>query len=57
VRGQLVKTLINGQVDMGEGQIVWDGTDNLGSAVSSGVYFYEARTGSEVKVQKMALVK
>ena len=37
--------------------IVWDGTNNQGSSVSSGVYFYEARTGGEVKVQKMALVK
>ena len=58
VRGQLVKTLIDGARPAGADQtIVWDGTDNLGSAVSSGVYFYEARTGGEVKVQKMALVK
>jgi hypothetical protein len=58
VRGQLVKTLIDGQRPMGADQsIVWDGTNNQGSSVSSGVYFYEARTGGDVKVQKMALVK
>jgi len=58
VRGQLVKTLIDGQVEATDsGSIVWDGSNNQGSNVSSGVYFYEARTGGDVQVQKMALVK
>ncbi len=58
VRGQLVKTMIDGERPAGADQtIVWDGTNNLGSGVSSGVYFYEARTGGEVRVQKMALIK
>jgi hypothetical protein len=58
VRGQLVKTLIDGARPAGADQsIVWDGSNNQGSNVSSGVYFYEARTNGEVKVQKMALVK
>ena len=58
VRGQLIKALIDGKRPAGADQsIIWDGTDNLGQTVSSGIYFYEARTGGEVKVQKMALVK
>jgi hypothetical protein len=58
VRGQLVKTLVDGNRPAGADQtIVWDGTNNQGSGVSSGVYFYEARTGGEVVVEKMALVK
>ena len=58
VRGALVKTLINGQIQATEnGSIVWNGTNNQGSKVSSGVYFYEARTGGDVVVNKMALVK
>ena len=58
MRGQLVKTLIDGRRPAGEDQtIVWDGTNNQGAAVSAGVYFFEARAGGEVKVQKMALVK
>jgi hypothetical protein len=57
VRGELVKTLINGQVKAGEDFVTWDGTNNQGSNVSSGVYFYEARSGSDVVVNKMALVK
>ena len=58
VRGQLIKTLIDGPRPAGADQtIVWDGSDNLGSRVSSGVYFYEARLESEVKIGKMTLLK
>jgi hypothetical protein len=56
VRGELVKTLIDGRVEAG-GEVLWDGTSDQGNSVSSGVYFYEARIGGEVKVNKMALVK
>ncbi len=57
VRGQLVKTLIDGVVAEGNGEVVWDGTNNQGSSVSSGVYFYETRTDGSTTVNKMALVK
>lgn len=56
VRGELVKTLIDGHVEQND-FVMWDGTSNQGSSVPSGVYFYEARMGTEVKVSKMALVK
>ena len=58
IRGRLVRTLVDGPVPAGADQAVtWDGTSDAGAQVSSGVYFYEARTGGEVKVGKMALVK
>jgi len=57
VRGELVRTLIDEVREAGADHIMWDGSSNQGSQVSSGVYFYEARTGGEVKVEKMALVK
>ncbi len=56
VRGELVKTLID-EVRTESGHIMWDGTNEQGKAVSSGVYFYEARTDDSVVVNKMALVK
>jgi hypothetical protein len=56
VRGELVKTLIDDHVES-SGSIMWDGSDDRGAKVSSGVYFYEARTAGQVQVQKMALVK
>ncbi|MBK8165905.1 MAG: T9SS type A sorting domain-containing protein [bacterium] len=56
VRGELVKTLLNGYVET-PAPIVWDGTNEQGSSVSSGVYFVETRTGGEVNVQKATMVK
>ncbi len=56
VRGELVKTLIDGVVNTSS-SIEWDGDNNAGAKVSSGVYFYEARMGNDVVVNKMALVK
>ncbi len=58
VRGQLVKTLIDGDRPAGADQsIVWDGSNNLGSSAASGLYFYEARALGDVLVGKMTLLK
>jgi hypothetical protein len=57
VRGELVRTLVDGPMVAGQHSIEWNGTNDQGSQVASGVYFYETRTPSEVKVNKMALVK
>jgi hypothetical protein len=57
VRGELVKTLVQGTVTETAGTEIWNGKDSSGKDVASGVYFYEVRSGSHVKVSKMALVK
>jgi hypothetical protein len=58
VRGQLVKTLVDDHRPAGENQtVVWDGTDNLGDAAASGVYFYEAKTAEKVIIGKMTLLR
>lgn len=56
LKGQLVRTLIDERIES-SGHVMWDGTDDRGQRVGSGVYFAEARTAGQVKVQKMALVK
>ena len=58
VRGQLVKTLVDGVRPAGAGQtVVWDGTDERGSTAASGVYFYEARALGDVRIGKTTLLK
>ena len=57
VRGELVKTLLNGQVSNTAGSVVWDGSNDQGGSVSSGVYFVETRSGGDVSVQKATMVK
>ena len=56
MRGRLVRTLVDGHVDR-DGFVMWNGTDESGAAVASGVYFSEARLGGKVKIGKMMLVK
>jgi len=57
IRGQKVKTLINKKLDAGNHSVIWDGTDDTGKVVSSGVYFYKMNTGDYTSVKKMILMK
>lgn len=55
--GQEVVTLINEERNLGEQSVFWDGRDNSGASVSSGIYFYRFVSGDVVQNRKMLLVK
>ena len=55
--GQQIKTLTNSQFSAGKHQVEWNGKDNSGRKVSSGVYFYQLKTNGFNKVMKMILAK
>jgi len=57
VKGQLVKTLVNEYKYPGEYSIIWDGTDNSGKPVTSGVYYYRLQVGNRVKTKSLTKVK
>jgi len=57
VAGQVVRTLVDGVLPAGSHTITWDGTNQAGEALSSGVYFYRVVTGDEVVTRKMTLLK
>jgi hypothetical protein len=57
VLGKQVKTLVNEQRHAGEHRVTWNGTNNLGNKVSSGVYFYKLTSGSFTQVRKMMMLK
>jgi len=57
VSGQLVRSLVNGSYKVGNHQAVWNGRDNSGRPVSSGIYFYRMNTSEYVAVKKMLLLK
>ena len=44
VRGRLVRVLADGRHPAGPGSVVWDGRDQDGAVVSSGVYFVRLET-------------
>lgn len=55
--GRRVATLVNGIQPAGEYDVIWNGTDAQGNAVSSGVYFYRLTVGDEVTARKMLMLK
>ena len=57
VKGQLVKTLVNGTIAAGSNNAVWNGDDNNGNAVTSGIYFYKLTANGKTETRKMMLMK
>ncbi|MFC1574292.1 FlgD immunoglobulin-like domain containing protein, partial [Candidatus Latescibacterota bacterium] len=57
LRGALVRTLVDQTISHGVHSVVWDGTDENGNRVSSGMYIYRLQTGNFTKSQKMMLVR
>jgi hypothetical protein len=57
LRGRLVRTLLDEHRPAGHHEVVWNGRDDAGRALSSGVYFGELRAAGETRVLKLALVK
>jgi len=57
INGQLVRSLVNGGYSVGNHQTVWNGRDNLGRTVGSGVYFYRMTTSEYTATRKMLLLK
>jgi hypothetical protein len=57
IMGQEVKTLIDDVKEAGYHALIWNGLDNSGVAVSSGIYYYRMVTGSFVETKKMVLLR
>ncbi len=57
VRGNNIKRLVAGSLAAGDHSVTWDGTDEDGQRVPSGVYFYRLRSGAYEGLQRMLLLK
>ena len=55
--GQEVRTLIDENQSAGYRSVIWDGKNNLGQSVSSGIYIYRLQTPEFVKTKKLLLLK
>ncbi|MCI0479881.1 T9SS type A sorting domain-containing protein, partial [Candidatus Uhrbacteria bacterium] len=53
VAGREVRALVNGERPANHYEIEWDGKNNRGETVSSGVYFYRLQAGKHVQTKKM----
>jgi hypothetical protein len=57
IRGQKVHTLVDGLYESGEYTVVWNGHDDNGASVGSGVYLYRMTTSEAIETRKMILIK
>ena len=58
VLGRKVKTLVDENKEAGFYTVYWDGIDELGENVVSGIYFYSlVATGSKIITRKMIVVR
>jgi PKD repeat protein len=57
VNGQLVRTLVNGYRNAGSYKITWDGKNNSGISVASGIYIYIIKADSFTHVRRITLIK
>jgi hypothetical protein len=57
LRGQEVRTLIATEMNAGQHEIIWDGKDEHGQLVPSGVYLYKLSVNGFVQTKKMSFVK
>ena len=57
ILGREVRTLANADYSVGFHTIRWDGMDNLGNEVSSGIYFYQLKVDDFSQVRKMNLLR
>ena len=57
LEGRLVKTLVNEYASAGSHEVRWNGTDNTGRSVPSGMYFVKTEAGADKSVVKLSLLK
>ena len=57
LQGRLVNQLVSEYQEVGKYSVVWNGCDNNGVPVPSGIYFYQLNTGSYSKTRKAILMK
>jgi flagellar hook assembly protein FlgD len=55
--GRLVKTIVDEEEVDGSHRAVWNDEDDIGRKVSSGVYFIRLQIETEIKTQKIVIIK
>jgi len=62
LKGQLIRTIALGQKAAGtylakDRAVYWDGRDNVGEKVASGMYFYTLQAGEFIATRRMVIIK
>jgi len=57
ITGKEIKSLVSQKMSPGKYTVDWNGTDNNGLQIATGVYFYRLVASGNVIVKKMVLIK
>jgi len=57
VLGQKVRDLVRGEIQKGLNEVKWDGQDNGGRDLGSGIYFCRLMAGREVITHRIVLIR
>ena len=57
ILGQSVRVLVDEEKPAGRYEVIWDGVDETGAPVSSGIYLYRFQVGDYLQSRKMLLIK
>ncbi len=58
ISGEMVRNLVHEQKSTGKHSIIWDGKDDWGNIVSSGIYYYRIKINDNpVQIKKMILIR
>jgi hypothetical protein len=57
ILGREVRELVNTRQSPGNYTVSWDGKNNQGKQVGSGIYFYQIKTGNFTETKKLVLIK
>ena len=57
ILGQQVKVLFDDYLQPGQHTVVWDGTNQSGEGVATGIYLYRLQVDNESQTKKMLLLK
>ncbi|KQC07883.1 MAG: hypothetical protein APR54_00620 [Candidatus Cloacimonas sp. SDB] len=57
VKGQLVNTLAENNFAAGTYDLIWNGRDNFGNSVTSGIYYYKLNADNNIETRKCVLIK
>ena len=56
IMGQKIATVIDNYISAGNHTVTWDGRDDAGNHVSSGIYLYQFKDGRNTEIKKMLLL-
>ncbi|MEA2095123.1 MAG: right-handed parallel beta-helix repeat-containing protein [Candidatus Cloacimonadota bacterium] len=56
IKGQKIKTLVSDQFTVGQHSIIWNGDDDFGNSISSGVYLYKLNVNGKTEAVKKCLL-